>query len=42
MEYKKKISFDLCALAQDYFQNMLSEIKGIKCLVLDEETTGNF
>lgn len=31
--------FDFCKITEDYFIKMLKEIPGIKCLVLDEETT---
>ena len=37
----KKSKLDLAKVVQDYFEIMLQEVSGLKCLVLDRETTGN-
>ena len=32
---------DLFKIVEDYFERMLEEVGGMKCLVLDRETSGN-
>ena len=36
----RKPTSDLHAIVQDYFDRMIREVKGIKSLVLDKETSG--
>lgn len=39
---KKNENLSFIKIVQDYFERMLQEIIGIKCLILDEETTGSY
>lgn len=41
MSFKKNENLSFIKIVQDYFERMLQEIIGIKCLILDEETTGS-
>ena len=38
----KKNEMNLFKIVEDYFERMLEEVPGMKCLVLDRETMGNF
>ncbi len=37
----KKQEIDLFKIVEDYFERMLDEVPGMKCLILDRETMGN-
>jgi len=37
---KPEFSLNLFKIVEDYFDRMLEEVSGMKCLVLDKETTG--
>ena len=37
---KRNEDFNLLPIAEDYFQNIFSEIQGMKALLLDKETSG--
>lgn len=37
---RKVEDYNLLPIAEDYFQNIFSEISGMKALILDKETSG--
>lgn len=39
---KRNENLSFIKIIQDYIDRMLQDVVGIKCLILDEETTGNF
>ena len=37
---KQEFSLNLFKIVEDYFERMLDEVAGMKCLILDKETMG--